>query len=72
MIKRALKLAIGPSLGITLGGIIIPRMMYPSRYNETYPPILLHVILYLFVGYMVSFLVCLLIEWIKSKTEIKQ
>lgn len=67
MFKRALKFAIGPSIGITLGGIIIPRIMFPNLYNETYPPILVQAGLYFVVGYIVSLLVSLLIEWIKSK-----
>ena len=65
MFKRALKFAIGPSIGITLGGIIIPRIMFPNLYNETYPPILVQAGLYFVVGYIVSFLVSLFIEWIK-------
>jgi O-antigen/teichoic acid export membrane protein len=67
MFRRALKFAIGPSIGITLGGIIIPRIMFPNLYNETYPSILVHAVLYFAVGYIVSFLVALLIEWVKSK-----
>lgn len=72
MLKRALKFAIGPSVGITLGGVIIPRIMFPNLYNETYPPILLQAGIYFVVGYIVSFLVSLLIEWIKLKAESKQ
>ncbi len=67
MLKRALKFAIGPSIGITLGGVIIPRIMFSKLYNETYPPILVQAGLYLAVGYIVSFLVSLFIEWVKSK-----
>lgn len=72
MLKRALKFAIGPSVGITIGGIIIPRIMFSNLYNETYPPILVQACLYFVVGYAVSFLVSLLIEWVKSKVESKQ
>lgn len=72
MLKRALKFAIGPSVGITLGGIITPRIVFTNLYNETYPPILLQAGLYFAVGYIVSFLVSLLIEWIKLKAESKQ
>lgn len=71
MLKRALKFAIGPSLGITIGSIIIPRIMFSNLYNETYPPILEQVGLYFVVGYIVSFLVFLLIEWIKLKVKSK-
>lgn len=72
MFKRALKFAIAPSVGITIGGIIIPRIMFSNLYNETYPPIFVQAGLYFVVGYIVSFLVSLLIEWIKSKVESKQ
>jgi len=71
MLKRALKFAIGPSIGITIGGIIIPRFMFSNQYNETYPSISLHASLYFVVGYIVSFLVYLLIEWVKSKIRSK-
>ena len=71
MLKRALKFAIGPRVGITLGGEIIPRIMFPNLYNETYPPILLQAGLYFAVGYIVSFLVSMFIEWIKSKAKSK-
>jgi len=71
MLNRALKFAMGPSIGITLGGIIIPRIMFSNLYNKTYPPILLHAGLYFAAAYAVSFLVFLLIEWIKSKVESK-
>lgn len=69
MLKRAVKFAIGPSAGITIGGVIIPRIMFSNLYNETYPPIFVQAGLYFVVGYIVSFLVSLLIEWIKLKVE---
>lgn len=72
MLKRALKFAIGPSVGITIGGIIIPRIMFSNLYNETYPSIPVQACLYFVVGYAVSFLVSLLIEWVESKMESKQ
>lgn len=72
MLKRAYKFAIGPSIGITIGGIIIPRIMFSSLYNETYPPIFVQAGQYFVVGYIVCFLVSLFIEWIKLKLESKQ
>lgn len=71
MFRRALKFAIGPSVGITIGGVIIPRIMFSNLYNETYPPIFVQAGLYFVVGYIVSFLVSLLIEWMKLKLENK-
>ena len=69
MLKRSLRFAIGPSLGVTLGHVIISRAMYPHLYNETYPSILEHAGMCLIVGYIVSFLASLTIEWVKSKLD---
>ncbi|WP_312833209.1 hypothetical protein [Sedimentibacter saalensis] len=71
MLKRALKFAIGPSIGVTIGGIIIPRIIFSNLYNATYPPIIVHAGLYFIAGYIVSFLVFLLIEWVKLKFDNK-
>lgn len=67
MFKRSLKFAIVPSLGVTIGGVIIPRIVFSNLYTETYPPIFVHTGLYFVVGYITSFLISLFIEWIKSK-----
>ena len=55
MLKISLRFAIGPSLGVTLGHVIISRVMYPHLYNKTYPSILEHAGMCLIVGYIVSF-----------------
>lgn len=67
MLKRSLKFAIRPSLGVTLGGIIIPRITWPHLYNETYPPILVHAGICFIVVYIVFFLISLIFDWVKSK-----
>jgi hypothetical protein len=67
MLKKALKFAIGPSVGVTIGLIIIPRIMFSNLYNET--NIFVQASLCFIVGYIVSFLVFLLIEWIKLKVK---
>ena len=70
MINRSLKAAIGVSVGITIGGIIIPRLfLFPELYNETFPSIIVHSMMYFIGSYIVSFLFFLLIEWIKSKVK---
>jgi putative flippase GtrA len=69
MLKRALKFAIWPSVGVTIGLIIIPRIMFSNLYNETFPPIFVQACLNFIVGYIVSFLLFLLIEWIKLKAK---
>lgn len=68
MIKRSLKAAIGVSIGIVIGGVIIPRLfLFPYLYNETFPSIFMHSIIYFGGSYIVSFLIFLFIEWIKLK-----
>lgn len=67
MLKRALKAAIGPALGVMIGGIIIPRLTRPHLYNETYPSILVQAGISLLAGYIGSILGVLLIWWVKDK-----
>jgi len=67
MIKKSLKSAIGVSLGVTIGGCVLPRIFFSNLYNNTWPPIWQQAILYFIAGYAVSFLVYLIINWIKSK-----
>ena len=62
MIKRALKKAIGPSIGVMIGNVAW-RIMHPQLYNETWPPIFVQAVYSLLVGYAVCFAVVLLIEW---------
>lgn len=69
VIKRALKSAIGPSIGVVIGGTVLPRTVFPHRYNDTYPPLLAHAGLSLAVMYAVCFLVCLFIEWVKPSFQ---
>jgi hypothetical protein len=67
VLKRALKFAFGPSIGVTIGGVIIPRIMFSN--NEVYPPIFIHASVYFICGYIMSFLISLLFEWIRSKAN---
>jgi hypothetical protein len=66
LLKRALKNAIGPSVGIVIGGIAF-RLSYPKLYNETWPNIFVQAALYLAVSYVACFLVNLLIEAVTSE-----
>jgi len=70
MIKRALKNAIGPSVGVVIGNLLF-RITNPNLYNETWPPIITQALLYLVVGYVGCFAVILLFEWVKSKFKNK-
>jgi uncharacterized membrane-anchored protein YhcB (DUF1043 family) len=68
LIKQALKSSIGPSIGVVIGNVLW-RITNPELYNETWPPIFVQAALYLLVGYIVSFLVVLLIKRIKGKIK---
>jgi len=69
-VKKALKSAIGVGIGLTIGGVIIPRLwLFPNLYNETYPPIFLHILEYFVMSYIVSFVGFWLIDWAKSKLK---
>lgn len=46
--------------------------MFANRYNQTYPPMLVHAGLYFVTGYSVSCVIFLFIEWVKSKMERNQ
>lgn len=72
MVKEALKSAFGPSLGVTLGGQIIPRIIYSERYNETYPTLFKNVAFVFIILYSVCFLVSLLTLWLKEKCKDKE
>ena len=67
MLKRALKSAIGPSVGVTVGSVIF-RITNQGLYNETWPSVLEQTVLYLFAGYIVCFVVSLLIEFVRQKS----
>ncbi len=66
MIKRALRFAIGPSVGVVVGSLAY-RVMNPHLYNETWPSFAAQSVLYLLVSYAVCFLVGLLVAWINSR-----
>ncbi|WP_069997668.1 hypothetical protein [Cellulosilyticum sp. I15G10I2] len=69
MIEKSLKSAVGTSIGVALGGCILPRFFFRNLYNNTFPPIWKQAILYLIVGYMTSFLVFFIINWVKAKLQ---
>lgn len=71
MIKKALKDAMGVSIGVTIGSVIIPRIAFPHLYNHTWPSIEKQSILYFVILYVACFGIYLSIEWIKSKIHSK-
>lgn len=63
-VKSCLSRAVWTALGVTLGGIILPRILQPA----IHPPLTAGAVLFPFpVVYLVSFLVYLLIDWIGKK-----
>ncbi|WP_296971353.1 MULTISPECIES: hypothetical protein [Tepidanaerobacter] len=71
-VKTSIEICYRTKLRNNFGSVIIPRIIFPHLYNETYPPILLQAGLNFVVIYIVSSLVSLLIEWIKSRAQSKQ
>ena len=69
MIKKSLKSAVGTSIGVALGGCILPRLFFPNLYNSTFPLIWKQAILYLIVGYVASFVVLFIINWVQAKLQ---
>ena len=71
MLKKALKNAIAPGIGGTLGGVVLPKILFGERYNATYPNIVKHVLFRFVVVYISCFLVSLFILWFKEKSQDK-
>lgn len=69
MTKKALRTAIGVSIGVVIGGTLIPRLTHPERYNDTYPAILVQALLYLVVSFAGGFLAALLIEFARERLK---
>ncbi len=67
MVWQALKQAVWISLGVTIGGVLLPRLLSSQLYNDSYPPLALHMLLYFVAGYAVCFLTTWLILFVRSK-----
>ena len=72
MLKRALYLAIGTAVGVTIGRTILSRMIFPELYNATYPPLWQDALLTFAVGFVGAFVVAMLIEWVRAKLQPKE
>lgn len=62
--KKAVKLAFWIAVGTAIGGVLLPRLLFSENFNSTYPPLLLHLLMYAGVGFAASFLVQMLIDGI--------
>ena len=67
MIRKALLIAVGSGAGVTIGGTILPRLLYPHLYNASYPSMWLQATISFAAAFTGGFLVGLLILWIISK-----
>ena len=72
MIKKAAKQAIGVSIGCTLGGAVLPRLLMPQNYNDTWPTLWWHAVTVFVVCYGASLAVFLLIGWLGAKWNRKK
>jgi len=68
-VKKIILLAAAIGFGNALGGVVIPRLVRPYLYNETYPSVFLQAFLSFVIGFAVSFLIYIFLSWIKSKLE---
>ena len=68
-IKSHLGSALGVGMGITLGGVIIPRFFFTPQAFTTYPPILNHILLYFITTYIGSFLLFCLMDWLNAQQQ---
>ena len=71
VVKRALKNAFIFSLGMILGSQIL-RYIRPELYNNESQPTLVVLVIMFIMFYILSFLVILLYQWIRSKFAIKE
>ncbi len=68
-LKSHLESALGVGLGITLGGVIIPRIFFTPPAFTTYPPLLYHMVLYFVTTYMGSLLFFCLLDWLNAQQQ---
>lgn len=67
MVKKVFKQALWMSLGVTIGGVLLPRLLNGWRYNDSYPPLALHILVCFFAGCIVCFLTAWLMLFLKSR-----
>ncbi len=60
--SRILLQAGGTALGLTLGGRLLPRLIWPHLYGAAYPPLIVDLPAYFFIALPVSFLVTYLLH----------
>ena len=72
MMKKTAKQAVGVGIRCTLGGAVLPRLLLPQNYNDTWPPLLQYTMTSFVICYGASFAVLLLINWVKAKRDNKK
>ena len=74
IIIRAIKNAFGVSVGVTIGGTLLPRLLHPENY-ESAPPLFEHLWQNFSVVFVVIFAIWVLVyivqDWINEKNQKK-
>ncbi len=66
MLSKALNQAFSVSVGLTIGGVLLPRLLGEWGYNISYPPLALHLPMYFAASYIVCFITAWPILFLKS------
>ncbi len=66
MLSKALHQAFGVSVGVTIGGVLLPRLLNAEGYDLSYPPLMLHLPMYFAASFVVCFITAWLILFLKS------
>ncbi len=67
MLKQAAKTAAAIGVGVALGSAVLPRMLSPHLYDESFPPIWAQAAIHFAVVFAVCLLLNLLIQFVKKK-----
>ena len=66
MLKKIITLAIFIGFCSTLGGSVLPRLLFPGMFGPSYPPIWLHALVNFAVSGLVAFAVLALVELVRK------
>ena len=67
MLKKIIIPAIFIGFGCALGGSVIPRLMFPGAFGQSYPPIWLHALVNFAVSGLTAFAILALMELVRKR-----